>query len=541
MEKSQEQAGATTAAAEEPSFFSPFGFAIFRWLWLAILISNIGTWMYNASAGWLMTILSGGPLMVSLVQVAISAPMFLLALPAGALADIVDKRWFIIVLEALFTLTCAVFAALIWVDWVTPAIVLLFVFLIGVLTALEAPSYQAIVPMLVPKHYLPHAIELNSLGINISRAIGPALAGAIIVVAGIAAPFWINAISNLGVIGVMLWWRQQKKPARPLPAEHLTSAMRTGVRYVRFNRHIRATLLRNASFVFFASAYWALLPVLTKTQIKAGPEIYGLLLGTIGIGAVAGALVMPALQKKLGTNRLVAAAQGGTAIALVMYGIADDPLMALAASALAGLCWISGIANLNVSAQISLPDWVRGRGLAVYVAVFYGSMTLASFVWGGLGEIVELRNVFFVAAACALVAIPLTARWQLQTAAGINFTPSLHWPEPVFSAHMSKDAGPVMVTVEYRTSREFREEFLSEVAVLEGERRRDGAYAWGIYQDTTDECRFVEVFFVGSWLEHLRQHHRVTNADRENELRIRQRLSEPATVSHYIAAGSESN
>jgi len=518
------------------SMLRPFRHPLFKTIWIASLIANTGGWMYNAAAGWLMTSLNPSPFMVSLVQVAASLPMFLFALPAGALADILDKRRFILVLEVSIAVLSALFATLVSADLVIPGTLLLFLFLTGSLTALEAPAWQAVVPHLVPKENLGPAVAANSVGINISRAIGPALAGAMIVAWGIASPFWFDAVSNFGVIGVFLWWRSRHRPAQSLPAERVTSAIRVGFRYARNNRHLRGTLIRSVGFFLFASAYWALLPLVARAQIGGTPELYGVLLGAIGAGAVAGAFGLPALKARLGANGLLALAEIGTAVALLLFGFSREPVMATCGSIIAGASWIAALANLNVSAQIALPDWVRARGLAMYVTIFFGTMTVGSAAWGAAADIAGLPMTLLIAAAGALAAVPLTASWKLQTAAGVYLSPSMHWPAPVVTESIEDDAGPVMVTVEYRVEPKHREAFLSAIHVLSTERKRDGAYAWGIFQDTADENRLVETFFLDSWMEHLRQHQRVTNADRVLQHRIRHLLREPPHVMHFIAA-----
>src|SRR5215470_12243066 len=269
-------------------------YPVFRWLWIATVVSNIGAWMYNAASGWLMTSLNPSPLMVSLVQVANSLPLFLFALPAGALADVLDKRRLILALEILTTVFSAVFALLVTLHAVGPTLLLLFIFVLGILAALETPAWQAIVPLLVPESALSSAVAVNSVGVNISRVIGPAITGGIIVGGGIAAPFWLDAFSNAGVIGVIFRWRPPARAtARALPAESLTGAIRAGVRYARYNSALSATLVRAVGFFLFASAYWALLPLVARTQLQGGPALYGILLAAIGAGAVGGAFFLP--------------------------------------------------------------------------------------------------------------------------------------------------------------------------------------------------------------------------------------------------------
>jgi MFS family permease/quinol monooxygenase YgiN len=483
-----------------------------------------------------MTSLNPDPLIVSLVQAATSAPAFLFALPAGAFADIWDRRKYLIVVEILTTLVSALYAAIVGLGLANPDNLLLFTFLIGAVWTLSSPAWQAVVPQLVPKDDLPAAVTANSVGVNISRALGPALAGAVIVTLGIVAPFWVNAISNLAVVGVLFWWRPQTA-TKVLPAERVGEAIGAGLRYARNSPPLRATMIRAAGFFLFASAYWALLPLVARERIESGAGLYGVLLGAIGAGAVAGALVMPRLKLKLGPDRLTALGLLGTALTLTLYGLARDPVTALVASLLAGVSWIAVLATLTVSAQVSLPDWVRARGLALFTTVFFGCMTLGSAVWGKLAAVLGLPAAHFLAAAGAVVAIPATWRWKLPAGTGVDLTPSMHWPTPMVAQNIEQDRGPVLVTVEYRIRPQDREAFLEAIEKLEEERRRDGAFRWGVFEDAAEPGRIIEAFLVGSWMEHLRQHERVTNADRiVQEAVDRFQLSGEPKVTHLIAA-----
>jgi len=527
---------AATAAAAPPAW-GALRYPTFRSLWVATLVSNVGGWMYSAASGWLMTTLSPSPLMVSLVQVATSLPLFLFALPAGALADMLDKRRLILVLEILTTLFSAVFALLLTLHAVGPALLLLFTFLVGTLGALETPAWQAIVSQLVPAPALSSAIAINSLGVNISRVIGPAITGVIIAGLGIAAPFWLDAFSNAGVIGVIRRWRPPPRAAaHTLPAESLTGAIRAGVRYARYNGALRATLVRAVGFFLFASAYWALLPLVARSQLQGGPALYGTLLAAIGAGAVGGALFLPRMQARLGADGVVVLGEAGTAAALVLFGLAHQPWVAVLACLLAGVSWIAVLAVLNVSAQTVLPDWVRGRGLAVYVTVFFGTLTIGSALWGFAAERLGLPSAHFLAGGGAFIALWVTRRWPLQSGPAADLTPSMHWPEPVLAAGVDQYAGPVLVTIEYHVAAENREAFLAALVPLCHERRRDGAYDWNVFEDTTHPERMIETFLTDSWLDHLRQHQRVTRADRAAEERVQRLAREPPRVTHYIAA-----
>ena len=528
--------GRSDDASTTASAWRPFRNRTYAVIWTATVVANIGGWMYSAAAAWLMTSLDNDPLMVSLVQVATGLPMFLFAVPAGALADIIDKRRFLIAVEFGIMLVSAVFAAMVTFRFVTPVSLLAFMFVISLGSALTAPAWQSIVPLLVPRRDLGAAVAANSVGINISRAIGPALSGVITGAFGIAAPFWLDAFSNAGTIGGLVWWRGPKREAQRLPAERLASAIRTGIRYARNNPPLRATLYRAVAFFLFASAYWALLPLVAHSQIGGGATVYGLLLGAIGVGAVSGASILPRLKAALGPDRIVLAGTVITALALVLYGIARDPATAIVASLLAGVAWIAALSSLNVSAQLALPEWVRGRGLTIYVTVMFGALTLGSAVWGELAGATSLLIAHCLAAVGALLAIPLTWRWKLQAGASLDLTPSMHWPTPVTAGDLEKRAGPVMVTVEYRIDIKHRRDFLAAIDRMSAERRRDGAYAWGVFEDAAEPGRFVETFLVESWLEHLRQHARVTQADRVLQDRVEALLLLPAKITHLITA-----
>jgi MFS family permease len=529
------EAVSVAATGAPPSPWSALRYEAFRFLWIATVVSNVGSWMYSAASGWLMTSLNPNPLVVSLVQVATSLPLFLFALPAGALADVLDKRRLILALEILTSAFSAVFALLVTLQLVSPGVLLAFTFLVGVLGALETPAWQAIVPLLVPQPALSSAVATNSVGVNISRVIGPALGGLVILALGIATPFWLDAVSNAGVIGVILWWRPPGRAGARLPAERLASALRAGLRYARNSRQLRATLLRAVGFFLFASAYWALLPLLARTQLHGGPTLYGVLLAAIGAGAVTGAFVLPRIKARAGADGGVIYGEVGTALALLLFGLAREPALAFLACLIAGLSWIVVLASLNVSAQVALPEWVRGRGLALYVTVFFGTMSAGSALWGLLADRLSLPLAHYLAAAGAVVGLLATRRWRLHSGPAADLTPSMHWPEPVLTQAVQEDAGPVLVTVEYRVSAEHRDQFLAALAHTAGERRRDGAFSWQVFQDIAHPERILETFLVDSWLEHLRQHQRVTKADRSIEERVRGLLREAPRVTHYVA------
>jgi len=311
--------------------------------------------------------------------------------------------------------------------------------------------------------------------------------------------------------------------------------MVVGVRHARYNPHLSATLVRAAGFFLFASAYWALLPIVTRLQVAGGPALYGSLLGAIGCGAIGGAFLLPRLKVRWGANRLVAGCTAGTALATALFAASHDARTSLLASVLAGLCWIGAVSALNLSAQVALPEWVRGRGLAVYVTVMFGALSAGGLLWGKLATEIGAAGSLLAAAAGALLAVPLTRRWKLQTGEGIDFTPALHWPMPITTEKVEGDRGPVLVTIEYRTNAKNRGQFLQALFRLSRERRRDGAYDWKVFEDPTVAGRFVEIFLTDSWLEHLHHHARVTKTDRISEEALRLCVQgDPPKTTHLI-------
>jgi len=396
------------------SAWTPFRYITFTVLLVAAVFSNVGSWMQNAAAGWLMTGLNPDPFQVALVQAMSTLPMFLFSLPAGALADIVDRRRLLIAVQIAAVAIAALFAIFVWLYWVTPNWLLTFIFLSGIATVLTMSAWQAIVPQLVPKEELRSAVALNGVGFNISRAVGPALAGLAIGALGMAAPYWINAVSMFAVIAALIWWRAPEPIAQSLPAEHFANAIRGGLRYARYNQDLCATLIRSAGFFPLASVYWALLPLLAREQIGGGPELYGVLLGAIGAGAVIGAFALRA-KASVGADGIVSVGTVVTALALALFAVAGELAIALAACVLAGISWIAVIATLNVSAQLALPAWVRGRGLAIFATVQFAGLAIGSAVWGRVAQAIGLPAAHTIAAIALVALVPLLRRWRLQT------------------------------------------------------------------------------------------------------------------------------
>ena len=524
------------SAAGGGSAWSPLRHPVFRMLWIATVASNIGTWMNDVGAAWMMTTLAPDPLMVALVQAAGSLPMFLFALPSGVLADILDRRKYMIFAQIWMLITGAALGALALAGLVTPVVLLAATFLLSTGAAMSAPAFQSIVPTLVPGSDLPQAVALNSLGINISRAIGPALGGLVLSLSGPAAVFLLNALSVVGVIWVLLKWKPPPTVQR-LPAEHFLPAVRAGLRYVHAAPVLRVVLARSVAFFLFASAGWALLPLVARQELGAGPGGYGLLLTSIGIGAVAGALRLPAIRAALGADRLVIGASLVFALTMLALGWIRHFWLLCALLLAAGFSWIAVLSTLNVGAQQSTANWVKARALAVYLTVFFGSMTAGSALWGQLASMFGLQFALGLAAAGLAAGCLSALRWSLDANPAPDLHPATLAGPTAYAAEPAHDRGPVMVSIEYEIDAADVAAFHVTVQALRQVRRRGGALTWAVYQDIEDPRRFVEVFTVESWLEHLRQHQRHTVNDqtiKERVLRFH-RGATPPVVKHFVA------
>ncbi|CAB3628755.1 MFS transporter [Achromobacter pestifer] len=490
---------------------APLKHTLFAVLWGATILGNIGSFMRDVASAWLVTDLSSNPAAVAMMQTAATLPVFLLAIPAGVLSDILDRRRFLIVIQVL--LACVSFTLLVMAktNTLTVETLIALTFLGGVGTALMGPTWQAIVPELVPKAELKTAVGLNSLGINIARALGPAIGGLLLAAFGAAAAYGADVLSYVFVIAALVWWKRPKRVDDGL-SEQFFGAFRAGLRFARASRELHVVLLRAAVFFIFASSVWALLPLVARKMLGGGAGFYGILLGAVGLGAILGAVLLPMLRQRLNTDRLVLAAAAVAAVVMAALSLAPPQWAAVLLLLLLGVGWIVALTTFNGVAQSILPNWVRGRGLAIYLMVFNGAMAAGSLGWGLLAQEIGVPATLLAGAAGLLVAGLALHRMRLPQGEA-NLDPSNHWPEPLLDAPVEHDRGPVMVQIEYRIRVQDRPAFLQALKAVAEERRRDGAYAWGIAEHTSDPERVQEWFLVESWAEHLRQHQRVSQAD----------------------------
>jgi predicted MFS family arabinose efflux permease/quinol monooxygenase YgiN len=528
----------SNSAAERSSGASAFDLLkhpLFRALWIASLVSNLGTWMQEVGEGWLMTSLTTSPALIGLLETALTLPIFLFSLPAGALADILDRRRILIATQAWMLVIAAVMGVVALTGTMTPALLLVLTFVLNIGAAMNGPAWQAILQEIVGRSELSSAVALGSVGFNVARAFGPALGGFVIAASGPWASFMLNAVSFLGVVIVLYRWRREHHESI-LPAERVVGAIRAGLRYVRYAPMLQAVLVRTGAFIFFGSAMWATLPFIVRHEMGLSPVDYGVFIGTFGVGAVTGAAVMPRLRVRLSVDALVRLATVIFAGLMLTLGLAKIYSAICLAMFVGGMAWMILMSNLNLGAQIAAPSWVRARAMAIYILVFFGGFALGSALWGILAARAGTAFALTTAAGGAIVGMAATVKFKLVTDGNVDLTPSMHWVDPVLAFEPHPEHGPVMVTVEYRINEEDAREFSRAIHRLSHIRKRDGAIQWGVFRDVADPARYVEQFVVESWAEHMRQHDRVTIADKavEDLVHTFHKGTTPPKVEHFI-------
>ncbi len=519
------------------SAWSPLRQPLFRALWIASVASNLGTAMHDLAAGWLMASLSTSTIMIALMQTASSLPIFLVALPAGALADLVDRRRLLLLTQGWMLIAATLLGVLTVAHLTTAPLLLGLTFLLGLGGALNAPAWQATTSELVPRPELPAAIALGGMGFNLARTFGPAVGGLIVAAAGSGAVFLANATSFLGVLFVLYRWKRE--PAQDdSPDTALSEAMRAGRRYVRHSPALRAVLVRTGVFVLGGSAMWALLPIIGRHELKLSALGYGGLMGCFGLGAVAAATMLPRLRSMMPMDALVGGATILSAAFVLTLAWAQQVIVVYAAMAVGGASWMSLMSTLNVAAQTSVPAWVRARALSIYLLVFQGGLAIGSVLWGTVAARLGVHWALSCAALSLMLGLAAIPRFRLGASTNLDFSPSQHWPEPLLESEPAPADGPVLITVEYQIEPEQLARFAQVMREVGQIRRRDGAYRWGLFHDVAQAGRCVETFVVESWAEHLRQHQRVTVADKavEEQAYAFHQGAAPPHVAHLISA-----
>ena len=492
------------ADGAQPSPWTPLRNRIYRNLFIAQVVSNIGTWMQSVAAQWFLVEAHSSAVIVALVQTASLGPTLVLGLFAGALADLFDRRRFLIFMQSYAVLVSLARAVVTNLGRLSPTSLLMFTVAIGCASALAGPAWQAIQPEVVPREQIPAAATLASVSANASRAIGPAIGGVAVALVGPAAVFAINAVSFAGIIVALEGWKRPKQSA-PIEREHLGQAILSGLLYVGNAPIFRRILSRTALFLFPASAVLALLPVAAAHRWHLGAAGYGLALGAIGFGSVLAVAVAARLRRRVSDNVLLAAsaaAYGLAPLAVVWLPfVAATPFLVLS-----GMAWLLTLTTLNAAAQLSLPRWVMARGLSVYLLVSSGSLAIGSYIWGavatraGLDTALLWSAVVLGAAALSVPVLPLRP-----STGKVSVEVSTAWPTPRLVFEPCPNDGPVLVAVRYRVPAENLEKFIDAMSAVRRSRMRTGGHSWRLYHSVGQPDTFLERFTVASWSEFERQ------------------------------------
>ena len=535
-------AGKRPAPGNSSSLWQPLRVPTFRNLLAANFVSDIGAFMQNVGAAWLMVSLHAGPIYIALIQTASSLPYFLLSLPAGSAGDIFDRRKLILSTESWMTGVALLIFVLTIGGFMSPWLLLVLTFALSAGDAFETPSWRAILPELVPKEELPAASALNGIEFNLARAVGPALAGVVIAAAGVATAFVTNFVSFFGVILVVARW---KRPVRKgnLPPETFAGATVAAIRYVRYSPAILTVVVRTGVVMFFSSSLFALLPSVAHSVNKSAIG-YGVLLGCFGFGAIGGALIMQPARAMWSTEVIVSTGVVILGLAIATTGGLHRLSTLAPVMLIGGAAWVLFISLISALVQNLAPDWVRARVLAVFILVYQGCFALGSAAWGAVAQRAGVGTALVIS-GIGTIATTVLALFATLPEAPADLSPWNHWRMPVVvkeadsEADSDLHAGPVLVTVEYDVIPERTTEFIDGIHQNARIRRRDGAYRWGVFRDAAVSYRYLEIFLVRSWAEHLRQHERQTHADSDLEHRLRSYIARDPVVHHLIYAQSK--
>ena len=528
---------ADSSAHASLSLWRPLRTPIFRNLLFADIVSDVGTFMQSVGAAWLMISLKAGPVFVALTTTASALPFFIFAIPAGAIGDIVDRRRLVLYTETWMVAVATALTVFTIGGWISPLLLLGLTFALSAGDAFETPTWRALLPELVRQEDLPAASALNGIEFNLARAIGPGLAGIIVAAAGVGTAFLLNTLSFIAVMTVIARWKRSSHK-RTAPRETFTGATVAGIRYVRYAPAIRTLLLRSGCVIFFATGLTALLPLIAHA-LKDSPIVYGILLGCFGLGAVVGAVVMQRVRARWSAEAVVSTGVAIYGLATVLASILRLLPALCFAMFIAGSAWIMFVSLVNVLILNHTPEWVRARVLSASTLVIQGAVALGSAAWGGVAARFGAHGALLYAGAGTIATTVLGLFLRLPSAS-VDLTSWNHWPLPVVvdsALTAGEDSGPVLVAVEYEVAPENAEKFIRAARRYSRIRRRDGAMRWGIFRDLENPRRYVETFVVDSWAEHLRQHERMTRADREIEEQLQRYIQGEPSVRHLVSAG----
>lgn len=519
-----------------PPALAPLQGPVFRGLWLAWLAANLTMWMNDVAAAWLMTTLTSSPVMVALVSTASTLPVFVLGLPSGALADILDRRRYFAATQLWVSCIALILAGLALAQALTAEALLLLTFLNGVGLAMRWPVFAAIVPQIVGQQQMPQALALNGIAMNLSRVVGPALAGALLSAYSPAAVFVLNALLAGAAFVLILRWKSEPRTST-LPGERFWGAMRTGVVHAAQSNRLRVVMLRIFLFFVQVTGLSALLPLLARELHGGGPGTFTLMLSCVGVGAITAALRFPHWRQRFTRNQFVTIGVLVHAALSVLIVVVPEVWVAVPAMVVVGMAWISVANSLTVAAQQAMPDWVRARGMSIYQMALMGGSAAGSVLWGQVATWTSVPTAVLAAAGFGLLSWLLTQRLSIDWAADIDFSPvkSGAVPEPAFD--IGPDEGPVMVTLEYQIDPARAAEFAQVMERTRRARLRQGALSWGLFRDTAVQGRYVEYFVDENWVEHQRRLERFTAFDADlRAQRLAFHVGEgPPVLRRYVA------
>jgi MFS family permease len=527
------EVSALRPSEESLSAFAPLRHPVFRMLWITWMAANTSMWMNDVAGAWLMTSLAPSPLWVALVQSASTLPVFLLGLPSGALADILDRRRYFMATQFWVAAVSSIICVTVMMGWMTAPLLLAMTFLNGIGLAMRWPVFAAIVPELVPRPQLPAALALNGVAMNVSRIVGPLVAGAIIASAGSAWVFALNATLSLTAGLIITRWRREHKES-PLGRERLGSAIRVGVQYVWQSARMRGVLVRISLFFLHSTALLALLPLVARSLPGGQAGTFTVLLASMGAGAILAALQMPRIRRMLPFQRLLLTGTVLQSISSVTVAFAPNIYVAVPGMFLSGVAWISVANSLTVAAQMALPDWVRARGMSIYQMALMGSTGVGAALWGQVATWTSIHYSVAIAAVSSSVLMALALRLMVDRGIEEDLRPSKVFKVP--QAEAPPRAGRIQVNIEYRIDPTRAAEFLELMQESRRSRISQGALDWQVLQDLYDPGHIVEQVIDESWTEHLRRFDRVTEAD----VRLRDRklafhvAAEPPVVSRFL-------
>jgi MFS family permease len=535
-----------SSSSSSSSGLSPLKYNAFRAIWLAAIVSNIGSMMQAVGESWLMTSLVASSLIVALTWASDSLSIVALALPAGALADIVDRRRLLIISQSWMFVIALALGVMTILGFISPAILLVLIFLLGMGEAISTPAFSPFLLGTVPRTEIRSAITLNGVAFNIGRGIGPALGGVLVAIIGPAAVFILNALSFAGIVIVLLHINTERteETLLQLPAERMFGAMRVGLRYVRNSRSIHWIFVRVIVFAISASALPALLPSLSRYALRLDSTGYGILFGLFGLGAIiSGIIIVPRAINKTSPDQLIVLATVLFSISLVALGTVHNLVVLGVAMVIAGIAQLMAYSSFTFVLYRTLPNWVMSRVASVYQLVLQAAIVGGTVLWGAAADRLGIRIALLLTGVMLAAGLMTKTRFPLRAGnEDVDVSPSMHWPLPTLLVKPEFEQGPVLVQIEYKIDPKHQDEFSHAMKDLSIIRKRDGAFFWGLFRHDTCPDVYVEAFMIDSWAEHLRQHERITVADRSVEDRA---LSfhignKPPAVSHFIAEPLES-